>query len=138
MQTPPDDDEPLPPPPPDTFRFAPPPPPPGDDRLDMGVMVDVFTSDKAIVAAFGFLGLTLLFYLFVFFSGGITDGSERFADPVETFRTTLERDPDYASPSPRRWSPLSPLTYEEDVDIDGDQYKEFWGGSGRERNQGPR
>ena len=87
-----------------------------ENESEYGVLLDVFTADKAILASFGALFVTLCFYLIVFLSGGITDGTDRFPDPVEDIRTTIQNDPDYETS--RRWSPLSPFTYEEDIDYD--------------------
>jgi len=110
-----------------TFRLA----PPSAERLgdpDRGrgqeSLLSVFANDKGLLAGIGVLGLVLCFYVFVFASGGITDGSERFGNP-ETLTETLARDPDYKPPL-RTWSPAAPLMYTEED-------PSFWSTTGAKR-----
>uniref|UniRef100_A0A7S4EVN7 Transmembrane protein n=1 Tax=Chrysotila carterae TaxID=13221 RepID=A0A7S4EVN7_CHRCT len=90
---------PRPPPPPSssgTFNFAPPPSQQAnDDRPGQEALLSVFTSEKGLVAAMAALLVVLAFYIYVFATGGITDGFDRYSPPEEDVRTTLARDPDY-------------------------------------------
>ena len=63
------------------------------------------TTSALWTAKFGFqvsvaaLVVTWIFFLYVGLTGGITDGSDRFASPEETVTETLA-DPNYSPPLP--------------------------------------
>ena len=44
-----------------------------------------WSSDKFFLVQLGLIFLIFSFYTFVFLSGGITDGTDRFAPPEEVF-----------------------------------------------------
>jgi hypothetical protein len=94
-----------------TFRLAPSPKErPGDTDRGRGqeALLSAFASEKGLLAGVGVLLLVLCFYVFIGLSGGITDGSDRFAVPEESMAETVARDPTYQPPA-RTWSPAAPL-----------------------------
>lgn len=91
-----------------TFGFAPPQQSSGgrftaglDTQQGSGDMrlLSFWSSDKFFLVQLGIIFAIFCFYTFIFLSGGITDGTDRFAPPDETFSTTLEREGlDYMPP----------------------------------------
>ena len=124
---------------PKPFKFeesaAPPPPPPtaaaptsSGFRFDTGDDKPTYTAglderdQKYLSMAYLYGGrlLTLItisslfFYIYVGVTGGITDGFDRFDEPIEDIRTTISREGAEAVPIPR--SPPGPFSVQVDYE----------------------
>lgn len=95
---------------PPLFRFEPPPSPPRSGQryvagldTDRGsnetLMLNLWSSKRTFQVVVTVLAITLLFYIYVGLSGGITDGFDRYSEPVESLAQTLA-DPNYEPPLP--------------------------------------
>ena len=62
-------------------------------------LLGLWTAKQQFQVACAAIAATLVFYLYVGLTGGITDGFDRFSEPIEDLQTTLN-DPNYSPPLP--------------------------------------
>ena len=77
-----------------SFSIAPRPSCPQPWAFSSGRLLNLWTAKQGFFAACAAIGVTLVFYIYVGLSGGITDGFDRFSGPIEPLQTTLT-DPNY-------------------------------------------